>query len=102
MSRLKSCKKRGIEQPVGEDDTEAQKTALVLATPPRKPGTRVEMSALRSFTDIRWPKVAKPICPLCASADIRLLLSIIHSDVPSELISSWTSWISGNVQNHAV
>jgi hypothetical protein len=66
---------------VGEDDTEAQKTALVLATPPRKPGTCVEMSALRSFTDIRWPKVAKPICPLCASADIRLPLSstIDHS-----------------------
>ena len=64
---------------MGEDDTGAQKTALVLASPPRKPGTCVEMSALGHLQTLGG-QASVP------SADILPLLSIIHSDVPSELV----------------
>ena len=52
---------------MAEDDTEAQKTALVLATPPRKPGTCVEMSGL-GYLQTLGGQASVP------SADIRLPL----------------------------
>jgi hypothetical protein len=66
---------------VGEDDTEAQKTALVLATPPRKPGTCVEMSALGHLQTLG----GQASVPSAAGFPF-LLLSIIRSDVSSELV----------------
>ena len=61
---------------MGEDDTEAQETEFLLATPPRKPGRCVEMSALGHCRH----QVAKPICPLCAiSTRLPLSAAVYHS-----------------------